>query len=62
MPWDENGLTMHTMSPWERIYEWQWGNTTDAGRLHDNDNMVNVVHLDYIHTTYSEHTFLAVGK
>jgi len=27
------------MMPQERIYEWQWTDTTDAGRSHDNDNI-----------------------
>jgi len=35
------------------IYEWQWSDTTDTARSHDNDNMAKVVNPDYIHTTYT---------
>jgi len=41
------------MRPWERIYEWQWNDVTDAGRLCDNDNMVNEVCQDYIYITHT---------
>ncbi len=30
-------------------YEWQRSHAIDTGRSHDNDNMMNIVHLDYIH-------------
>lgn len=29
------------MRPWDR--SWQWIDTTDAGRLRDNDNIMDVV-------------------
>jgi len=49
--------SMHTMDTLlsheatQRSCEWQWSDVTDTGRSNDNDNMMNVEHPDYIHTT-----------
>jgi len=38
------------MRPRGRICEWRWSDVTEAGWLHDNDNMPKIVRPDYIHT------------
>lgn len=43
----------YPMSPQKRICEWQESNTSDAGRLHDNDNMTNGKCPYYFHTIHS---------
>jgi len=36
----------------ERILRMAWGDVTDTGRSHDNDNLGTVARPDYTHTTY----------
>ncbi len=44
-------FTIHyPVRPRERICEWQWGDTTDAGRSRESDNITNVVRPNFIHT------------
>lgn len=42
----------YPIRPHERICEWQWSDTTDTGRLHDRNNMADIVPLNFIDTTH----------